>query len=278
MSGRFLPGTRIEIIHERPDRGRIRFALFDFDGTLSLIREGWQQIMIPMMAEILTSLRTGETEEELTATVTDYVDRLTGQQTVYQMIQLAEEVKKRGGTPLDPLTYKRLYHDRLWARISNRVAGLKAGSIPPADLVVPGSFELLDNLRNRGLTLYLASGTDEAYVKDEAGALGVSPYFNGGIYGALDHYEKFSKKMLIADLFRSHNLRGCELVVFGDGYVEIQNAREAGGIAVGVASDEVRRCGIDEWKRNRLIGAGADLIVPDHREQERAVAYLFGEG
>jgi len=30
-----------------------RVALFDFDGTLSLIRTGWQQVMVPMMVEIL---------------------------------------------------------------------------------------------------------------------------------------------------------------------------------------------------------------------------------
>jgi len=277
MKGRFLPGTQVEILRERPDRGRVRFAVFDFDGTISLIREGWQGIMIPMMVETLASLGTGETEEGLRTTVRDFVDRLTGQQTIYQMIQLAEEVRKRGGTPLAPLAYKRMYHDRLLVRIEGRVAGLKGGAIPPEDLVVPGSFDLLENLRSRGVTLFLASGTDEAYVKDEAGALGVSPYFDGGIYGALDQYEKFSKRMLIADLFQRHGLRGHELAVFGDGYVEVENAREVDGFAVGVASDEARRCGIDAWKRGRLIGAGADLIVPDHREQDRVVAYLFGE-
>lgn len=277
MTGRWLPGTQVEIVRERPDRGGIRFAVFDFDGTISLIREGWQQIMIPMMVEVLASLRTGETEEALRTTVTDFVDRLTGQQTIYQMIQLTEEVRKRGGTLLEPLAYKRAYHDRLLARIADRLRGLKGGAIPPADLVVPGSFELLENLRSQGVTLFLASGTDEGYVKDEAGALGVSKYFDGGIYGALDEYEKFSKRMLIADLLRKHGLRGHELAVFGDGSVETENAREVDGFAVGVASDEARRCGIDAWKRDRLIGAGADLIVPDHREQGQVVAYLFGE-
>ncbi len=30
-----------------------RYAVFDFDGTLSLIREGWQSIMIPYFASEL---------------------------------------------------------------------------------------------------------------------------------------------------------------------------------------------------------------------------------
>ena len=37
------------------------------------------------------------------------------------------------------------------------------------------------------------------------------------------------------------------------------------GLAVGVASDEVKRQGINAWKRKRLIQAGADLIVGDYR-------------
>ena len=35
----------LEIINPDYSRGRFKFALFDFDGTLSLIREGWQKIM-----------------------------------------------------------------------------------------------------------------------------------------------------------------------------------------------------------------------------------------
>jgi hypothetical protein len=59
--------------------------------------------------------------------------------------------------------------------------------------------------------------------------------------------------------------------------VEIEDTKRVGGIAVGVATDEARRTGIDEWKRNRLIEAGADLIVPDFREHERLMAFLWGE-
>ena len=47
------PLTMIEIIHNHIERGHIRHALFDFDGTVSLIREGWQQVMTSMMVELL---------------------------------------------------------------------------------------------------------------------------------------------------------------------------------------------------------------------------------
>lgn len=274
---RFLPGTHIEIIREETPRGHIRFALFDFDGTLSLIREGWQQVMIPMMVEVLQrETNTTETPEELTRIVTEYVDRLTGKQTIYQMIQLCEEIQKRGGKPRDPLEYKWEYLARLWERIKHRVEGLKNGTIHADDMLVPGSRDLLENLKRRGVRMYLASGTDEVYVLDEAAALKIDGYFEG-IYGAIDDYKRFSKAMVIQHIIQTHSLSGKEFAGFGDGFVEIENTKAVGGIAVGVASDEVRKQGVNEWKRNRLIGAGADIIIPEFREQEKLVAYLFGE-
>lgn len=274
---RFLPGTQIEIIHDDIERGHIRFALFDFDGTLSLIREGWQQVMVPMMVEVLQrETNTFETPEELTRIVREYVDRLTGKQTIYQMIQLCEEIRKRGGKPRDPLEYKWEYLERLWGRIKHRVEGLKNGSISPDEMLVPGSRDLLENLKRRGVRMYLASGTDEIYVLDEAAALKIDGYFEG-IYGAIDDYKRFSKALVIQHILQKHSLSGKELVAFGDGFVEIENTKAVGGIAVGVASDEVRKRGINEWKRNRLIGAGADIIVPEFCQQEKLLAYLWNE-
>jgi phosphoglycolate phosphatase-like HAD superfamily hydrolase len=273
----FWPGTQIEIINPSIKRGHIRFALLDFDGTISLIREGWQGVMIPMMVDILLDTPDHESEGVLTQVVTEFVTRLTGKQTIYQMIQLAEEVEKRGGVALDPLDYKYEYLRRLWARIDDRVADLKAGRRSPEDLIVPGALGLLDALRVRDVICYLASGTDQPYVLDEAGALGLRAYFGGHIYGALDDYQNFSKRMVIERILRENHLSGPELVAFGDGFVEIEDAKAAGGIAVGVASNEATRQGIDVWKRERLIQAGADLIIPDFREHEALVAHLFAE-
>jgi len=266
----------IEVIHNHIQRGRIRHALFDFDGTLSLIREGWQGVMIPQMVEWLLETPGHESEQELYAVVNDYVTRLTGKQTVYQMIQLAEEIRKRGGQPEDPLVYKSRYLERLWERIKDRVAGLKEGRLLPDGLMVPGARALLDAFRERGIRCYLASGTDEPYVLDEAAALQVTPYF-AGIYGAQDDYRAFSKKLLIERIIAENKLAGPEFVAFGDGYVEIEDSKRVGGIAVGVASNETTRSGIDDWKRGRLIQAGADLIIADFREHEQLVAYLFDE-
>src|SRR5205809_7354134 len=107
----------IEIVHPDLPRGRFRSVLFDFDGTLSLIREGWPQVMIPMMVEALRATGTAEADATLTAHVEEFVMRLNGRQTIYQMIQLADEVRKRGGQPLLPLEYKHRYHALLMQRI-----------------------------------------------------------------------------------------------------------------------------------------------------------------
>ncbi len=272
----FLDSTPIEIINPHIQRGHIRHALFDFDGTISLIREGWQGVMIPMMIEVLLETPTHESEEELYAVVTEFVDQLTGKQTIYQMIQFCEEVRQRGGEPLDPLEYKWMYLDRLWKRIKGRVAGLKNGEIEPEEMMVPGAVPMLEAMRGRGVTCYLASGTDQVYVLDEAAALGLSPYF-ARIYGALDDYQNYSKKMVIERILDKNRMSGPEFVTFGDGYVEIEDTKAMGGIAMGVASDEVNRQGVNEWKRERLIQAGADLIIPDFCQHERLVAYLFAE-
>ena len=272
----FLHGTDIELIHPGIPRGHVRYALFDFDGMLSLIREGWQSMMIPMMVEILMQTPRHESEDELRAVVTEFVERLTGEQTIYQMIRLADEVARRGGRSAAPQEYKRQYHDGLWARIGGRVAALKSGQIAPADMLVPGAREFLETLRARGVPCYLASGTDEPFVRDEATALGIAGYF-AGIYGARDDYQRATKKIVIEQILRDHQLNGAEFVAFGDGYVEIENTKSAGGLAVGVATNEAERRGVNAWKRERLIRAGADVIVPDFRQHAELMAYLFAE-
>jgi len=243
---------------------RAKAVLFDFDGTLSLIRTGWMRVMIPMMVEVLAELRTGESEDELRRVVEAFVWRLTGEETIYQMIALAAEVERRGGSPLPPLLYKKRYLDLLWPVIRGRVEELRRGHAPPDRYLVPGARPLLERLKNHGLRLYLASGTDEVFMREEAGLLDVARYFDGGVYGALDDYKSFSKRILVERILSAPDMRGDALLGFGDGYVEIEEVRRVGGLAVGVATDEPACQAVDQWKRERLIGAGADYIVPNY--------------
>jgi beta-phosphoglucomutase-like phosphatase (HAD superfamily) len=267
----------IEVV--RPDfvrsrRGGIRAVLFDFDGTLSLIRRNWQDVMIPMMVEVLAATGTTEPRDELHTVVEDFVMRLNGRQTIYQMIRLGEEVARRGAVPRDPLDYKHAYHELLWRQVGGRVAGLKSGATSPDDLTVPGSRQLLTRLRENGLSLYLASGTDLSYVLDEAAALKLDHFFAPHIYGALDEYKKFSKALIVQQIIRDAGVAGEAILGFGDGFVEIEEIKRVGGVAVGVASNEETCAGVNDWKRARLIEAGADVIVGDYRELDALLAAL----
>lgn len=268
------------IEHIRPGASAkgARVVLFDFDGTLSLIRAGWVDVMVPMMVEILLGLKTGEREEDLRALVEEFVGRLTGKQTIYQMIELAREVDKRGGKPEDPLVYKHMYLDRLWQRIRHRVEELETGSARPEKYLVPGARALLEALKDRGLKMYLASGTDEFYMKREAELLDVARYFEGGVYGALDDYKSFSKAILIQQIISKAEASGEELLGFGDGYVEIENVKQVGGTAVGVATNEPVCAAVDEWKRRRLVNSGADFIIPNFTCHAELMAALFPNG
>ena len=270
----FLPMPSIETINPNHPRGGFRAAIFDFDGTLSLLRRNWQDVMIPMMVDILASTGSGESRDELTAYVEEYVMRLNGRQTIYQMMRLAEEVGKRGGEPLQPLEYKEQYHQQLWHQVGRRVQAVRAGQTPREDMMVPGSERLLQSLVSRGLDLYLASGTDLRYVRDELQVLRLDQYFGSHVYGALDDYKRFSKAMVIDRIVRDAGVPGEQIVAFGDGFVEIEEVKRVGGLAVGVASDEVNRVGINDWKRNRLISAGADLIIGDYRHLDELLRQI----
>jgi phosphoglycolate phosphatase len=252
-----------------------RVCLFDFDGTISLIRSGWMDVMVPMMVEILLDLHTGESESSLRAIVEDFIWRLTGKQTMYQMIAFADQISQRGGASLPPLAYKNLYLDRLHARIHHRLDGLRRHQITPDRYLVPGARPFLEALRDRGLRLYLASGTDQLYMREEADLLDVARYFEGRIYGALDDYQSFSKKILIERLIASSEFQGPEFLGFGDGYVEIENIKSVGGVAVGVATAEPDCLTVDSWKRQRLASVGADFIVPNFLCREELLAALF---
>jgi phosphoglycolate phosphatase-like HAD superfamily hydrolase len=276
---RLIPGTSVEIVREVRPAPRFEHVLFDFDGTLSLIREGWPEVMVAMMTEEILATDTAESPDEISRLCREFVTRLTGKQTIYQMIELAEQIRKRGGKPRDPLEFKAKYHDRLLAKIGDRRELLRSGCARPQDYLVAGAFGMLDAIRDRGLPMYLASGTDRKYVVEEAALLGLIPYFGDRVYGAIDDYRNFSKHMVIERILGENGVDGSALLGFGDGYVEIQDIKTAGGVAVAVASDEAGRSGrSDPWKRERLIGVGADIVVPDFRESGALLDYLFGKG
>jgi phosphoglycolate phosphatase-like HAD superfamily hydrolase len=266
----------IEIVHPEVSAANAKVAIFDFDGTLSLLRSGWMEVMVPLCIEHLTALRTGESEDELRVVVEEFVWQLTGKETIYQMMALADAVRERGGRPPEPLALKRQYLDRLWVKIRHRIEALRNRAADPETYLVPGAEAILQFLTERGIRLYLASGTDHANVREEAELLGISRYFGERMFGARDDLKSFSKALLVQQIVGTGGVGGKELVVFGDGFVEIEEVKKVGGVAVGLATAEPDCNVVDSWKRERLLKAGADVITPNFLHLPDLMGDLFG--
>lgn len=269
----------LEVLGTPPRGEGIQHALFDFDGTVSLIREGWEAVMAPVMCEAIAP---GEPPTpELEREVLDYIDESTGLETILQMEHLVGMVRAHGKVPpdriLDAQGYKDIYIGRLHEMIRDTVEALEAGDADPEQHRVPGALASLEWLRQRGVTLYVASGTDQPDVRREAACVGIAHLIDGGIFGALRSYKDFSKESFIRELFERHRLSGPELVVFGDGPVEIRLARAAGAVAVGVAASPARDSVPDPARRARLIRAGAHVIVPDFSQWLTLERFLWSD-
>ena len=265
----------LEILHPNPAPGRLRFAVFDFDGTLSLLRTGWQRVMADLMVEVLQGTPRAETEDELRTRTSEPVFALAGRPTLVQMEWLVDEVRERGGMPQTAEAYKDQYLVRLSKRIGHR-ADLEAGRLPPERFRVRGALEFLATLHARGVACYIASGTDETAVREEVALLGLARFI-ADLRGAREDGSD-AKRVVIDRLTAKHRLSTGELAVIGDGRAEIEYARAASALAIGVASTEDERIGIDARKRSLLIAAGADVIISDFSQPAELLAYLWPTG
>lgn len=282
---KYLQNSEIELVNEMvvSRMGHIKHALFDHDGTISTIRQGWESVMEPAMIKAILGEMVEKDNrklyQEIKEQVLDFIDRSTGIQTILQMEGLVEMVDAFNIVPkeeiLDKFGYKKIYNEALMEVVSGRLEKLKSGQPNIDDFTIRGSIGFLKALKERGVRLYLASGTDKEDVINEAEILGYAELFEGGIYGSENDIRKYSKKMIINRIIHDHNLQGSELVVFGDGPVEIRECVQSDGIAVGVASDEIIRSGLNEDKRSRLIKSGADLLVSDFSQTNKLLDLLF---
>lgn len=270
-AAQFVEGTQIERVEGRL-RGRgFAHAVFDHDGTISTLRQGWEPIMEAVCVRAILGSQYDAVDESVYRRVVErvraYISQSTGIQTLKQMQMLAEMVREFGYVArehiLDAQGYKRIYARGLMERVGERLKRLKRRELSVEDFTVKGSVGFLQALRARGVRLYLASGTDHRDAVHEAHALGYGELFDGGIYGATDEVDADVKREVVNRILGMEGMQGSAILCFGDGPVEIREVRKRGGTAVGVASDEVRRYGLNREKRARLIRAGADLIVPD---------------
>ncbi len=279
----YIKGTEIEVISGAVEKRKIEYAVFDHDGTVSTLRRGWEAIMAPLMVRaILGDSYTKVSDATLRKISEDaqvFIDKTTGIQTIRQMEGLVRLVRDYGYVPekqiLNAKGYKKAYLDELNILIDERVALLANGRRDVADYTMKGSVEMLKALRERGVTLFLASGTDEDYVRKEAYDLGYGDLFNGGIFGAGDDVKVEPKKIVLDMIIKKIGLDKVDnIVTFGDGPVEIRETVKRGALAVGIASNEEQRFGLNEVKRTRLMLAGAHLIIPDFSELPKLLKAL----
>ncbi len=253
----------LKILHPNHcPKAPVRAAIFDFDGTFSTLRCGWEQVMRGLMLELISGGQpyTAALEQK----IDEYIDTSTGIQTVYQMQWLKEQVEAAGyGQPeRDVWWYKDAYNTRLMQEVQRRKDRLQSGQDEPQKYLIAGAVDFLQALRQRGVEVYLASGTDHKDVVQEATALGVAPLFSV-IKGAPERQVACSKEAVIKMLIEESGLPAEQLLVVGDGKVEIALGAQNGAYTLGVATDEQRLQGINPVKYARLQAAGADAISGD---------------
>lgn len=282
-----VPDADVEIVTSLPFRKQFAHVIFDHDGTISTLRQGWEGIMEPMMVRAILGDQHASVDEamflEVQSVVRDLIEKTTGVQTLVQMKGLVGLVRRFRCVPenaiLDEHGYKAVYNHELLALVNDRIDRLGRGELDRADFTVKKAPEFLRALADAGATLYLASGTDREDVVREAEVLGYAPLFEGRIFGAVGDAAIEAKRIVLERILDAIGGAAHERVImFGDGPVELRETRKRGGYAVGVASDEVRRYGWNIGKRRRLIEAGADIIIPDYAQLDRLLALVFGTG
>jgi phosphoglycolate phosphatase-like HAD superfamily hydrolase len=268
----------VEVINPAYVRGPFRCAVFDFDGTLSLLRGNWQGLMVPMMVEALVATGTSEARSELISIVEEFVTRLTGQPTMQQMYALCDEIEKRGQPRPDANVYFNRYMDMLISRTETRVADVNTGRAKPDDLLVPGARPLLEKLASTGFLLVIASGTNLADVRHESEILKIDHFFQERIFGPVNDDPNFTKERVLRRLVAERSFRGDEIVSIGDGPAEMLATKAVGGLALGVASDEVYQDGrVNQLKREHLIRSGADVIIPDYTTIANVLRFVISD-
>ena len=279
----YLPDSEIEIIREWKEKLNIRYAIFDHDGTISTLREGWELIMAPVMIKAILGKKYKDAGNDVYAKVeervNEYIDKTTGIQTLVQMKGLVDIIREFGYVPeedmLDEFGYKKIYNDELLEMVRARERKYANGELSIDDLTIKNAIPFVKKLHDAGIQLYLASGTDEKDVKEEARKLGYDHLFDGGIFGAVGDITVEAKKIVLNRIMEKIGQdSSAQVVTFGDGPVEIRETRKRGGLSVGLATNELRRYGLNPRKRTRLIKAGADVVIPDFSQYSEILALL----
>jgi phosphoglycolate phosphatase-like HAD superfamily hydrolase len=256
---------------------RITHAVFDFDGTLSWLRHGWPEMMLETFAPYLPpgqDIKDAAVRERLLHLIL----ALNGKPTIQQMVMFQEYAHSFGVVTPEPEMLRQSFQALLDGHIKQRTEKIKSGALDKEAYVVAGARGLLEFLRSRGVRLYVLSSTIEHRVREEAELLGLTPYFEGRIFGSPSDPLGYTKRSVFERILREEGIDGGGLLAVGDGPVEIADAKALGGMAIAVCTDEeVNGSGIpDPFKENQLLAAGADVAIPDFRDAVALVTPLLG--
>ncbi len=261
---------QVELIRPAIPLGGFKLALFDFDGTLSLLREGWSVLMAQMGQERIGphySLAGLEREMLL----------LSGKPSIFQMQKIHDLAVEVGQSCPAPQELLLEFIQRLKAISGTRLQSLQDGTAPPQQWAVPGSHEFLNALQARGVHLVLASGTPIQAVAVEAELLGLTPFFGKRIHAPDGLSPNFSKRAVLEATRQEFGVLPKEVIGFGDGYSETVEVKALGGFAVGLATVQPGETGVHTMKRDLLVELGADAIIPNYEPVQPLVQWLFGE-
>jgi len=270
----------MEIIRKsfQPANTSLKAIIFDFDGTLSTIRSGWQKIMEDMMIDFLERSKRDESEN-MVELVKEYIDESTGLQTCYQMEWLVNQLTlgtNKNNIVTDPWWYKDEYNNRLKVTIEEIYKYISLNDVNYEEYLIKGSVNFLSALKNNYIELYLASGTDDVDVIKELKLLKIDKYFTK-IQGAIYHKKRCPKELMLTYLVEEKKINPSEIAILGDGKVEIEIGNRYGVTTIGVASDEILRCGINCSKRKKLISAGANAIIGDYCDLDNIICFLLNK-
>ena len=259
-------------------RPRLSHAVFDFDGTLSWLRHGWPELMCQVFLPYYP-MRPEESAAEVRRELLAEILSNNGRPSIFQMTQFVERVQSRQAEAPAPEALLEQYQSRLDQIIAERSELILHQNAQVDEFVVLGARGMLEILHRRGLKLFVLSGTLEERVKQEADLLDLARYFDGRIFGSAPDSARFSKRAVLDKILAEENIRGENLLCFGDGPVEIFHAQELGGLAVAVASDEDHNGSgrMDPAKHAQLISAGAHVLIPDYRDAAALVDAFFHE-
>jgi len=209
----------------------MRLAIFDVDGTL-----------VDSRAMITASLRQAFAAASLAAPPPERMLSIVGLSLLDAMKTLAPELEDQAHRHMADA-----YRTAFWQ--------LRASGSHPEDLFV-GARDLLDELRQSGVTLGIATGKSRRGIAHLLEAKNLEGWF-ATIQTADDHPSKPHPSMIAAALAET-GAAAHQAIMIGDTSFDMAMAREAGTGAAGVA-----------WgnhSRSELERAGAHSIASDFKE------------